>query len=61
MLKHHPIEVMVELYRDYKKEFHEQPKTFGGEEADSLDCFQDAMIAFYNKVVNEKSISSQVV
>lgn len=54
-LKHHPNEVMVELYRDYRKEFLSWAlKNFGAEEADALDCFQDAMIAFYRNVVNGK-------
>lgn len=54
-LRKNPNEVLVELYKNYRKEFLSWAfKNFGASEANALDCFQDAMIVFYRNVVDGK-------
>ena len=54
-LRKNPNEVLVEFYKNYRKEFLSWSfKTYGASEADALDCFQDAMIVFYRNVLDGK-------
>lgn len=54
-LRKHPNEVLVELYRDYRKEFMSWSyKSFGADTDVASDCFQDAMIVLYKNVQNGK-------
>ncbi len=54
-LKENPDSVLVELYKNYRKEFLSWSfKRFSISEADALDCFQDAIIVFYRNVMDEK-------
>ncbi len=54
-LRSNPNEVLVELYKSYRKEFLSWSyKNFGTTESDALDCFQDAVIVFYRNVMDGK-------
>ena len=54
-LRDNPNEVLVELYKNYRKEFLSWAyKTYGVDEENSSDCFQDAMVVLYKNVQNEK-------
>jgi len=54
-LKENPNDTLVELYRNYRKEFLSWSfKRFNISESDALDVFQDAVIAFYRNVMDGK-------
>jgi len=54
-LRDNPNEVLVELYKNYRKEFLSWTyKTYGAGSEMSSDCFQDAMVVLYKNVQNEK-------
>lgn len=54
-LRTNPNDVLVELYRDYRKEFLSWAyKSFGADADVASDCFQDAMIVLYRNVQNGK-------
>ena len=54
-LHKNPNEVLVELYRNYRKEFLSWAyKSFGADVDVASDCFQDAMIVLYKNVQNGK-------
>ena len=54
-LQKYPNEVLVKLYKDYRKEFLSWAyKSFSADEDSASDCFQDAMIVLYRNVQERK-------
>jgi len=52
--------VLNQLYQTYREEFiHWTRWKFNCKEADSIDVFQETMIAFYENVVNDKIVEFQ--